>query len=438
MVVQLDSKTYEQQTQEIAKKLIAQTREKRSLWSKIGDQMRLDDKLLDFAMANPGLRVQLFHFIDTLPALQSNAEIAHHLQQYLGDESVELPSSLKGILNFTDYNSLPAKVAAETISKAVQTLAFKYISGETVPQVIKTVERLRKEKMGFTIDLLGEAVITESEAKAYLDSYLELMEKLATESKKWSNVAQIDQAGDESLSKVQVSVKLTAFYSQFDPIDPEGSKEKVCTLIRILLRRAQELGVAIHFDMEQYVYKDLTLSILKELLLEEEFRNRSDIGVTLQAYLRDSKQDLHDLIAWAKQRGTPITIRLVKGAYWDQETIKSEQNHWPQPVYNQKSATDVNYEEMTQLLLENHQYLYAAIGSHNVRSQARAIAIAETLKVPSRAFEMQVLYGMGDQLAKALVKTGHRVRVYAPYGNLLPGMAYLIRRLLENTANSSF
>lgn len=438
MVVQLDSKTYEQRTQEIAKELIAQTREKRSLWSKIGDQMRWDDKLLDFAMANPGLRVQLFHFIDTLPALQSNAEIAHHLQQYLGDESVELPGALKGILNFTDYNSLPAKIAAETISKAVQTLAFKYISGETIPQVIKTVERLRKEKMGFTIDLLGEAVITESEAKAYLDSYLDLMEKLADQSKKWSNVGQIDQAGDESLSKVQVSVKLTAFYSQFDPIDPEGSKEKVCDRIRILLRRAQELGVAIHFDMEQYVYKDLTLAILKELLLEEEFRHRTDIGVTLQAYLRDSQQDLHDLIAWAKQRGNPITVRLVKGAYWDQETIKSEQNHWPQPVYNQKAATDVNYEEMTQLLLQNHQYLYAAIGSHNVRSQARAIAIAETLNVPSRAFEMQVLYGMGDQLAKALVKTGHRVRVYAPYGNLLPGMAYLIRRLLENTANSSF
>ncbi len=438
MVVQLDSKTYEQRTQEIAKELIAQTREKRSLWSKIGDQMRWDDKLLGFAMANPGLRVQLFHFIDTLPALQSNAEIAHHLQQYLGDESVELPSALKGLLNFSDPNSPPAQLAAVTIKKAVETLAFKYISGETIPQVIKTVEKLRKEKMGFTIDLLGEAVITESEAKAYLDSYLDLMEKLATESKKWSNVEQIDQAGDESLSKVQVSVKLTAFYSQFDPIDPEGSKAKVCDRIRILLHRAQELGVAIHFDMEQYVYKDLTLSILKELLLEEEFRHRSDIGVTLQAYLRDSKQDLHDLIAWAKERGNPITVRLVKGAYWDQETIKSEQNHWSQPVYNQKAATDVNYEEMTQLLLENNQYLYAAIGSHNVRSQARAIAIAETLNVPSRAFEMQVLYGMGDQLAKALVKTGHRVRVYAPYGDLLPGMSYLIRRLLENTANSSF
>jgi RHH-type proline utilization regulon transcriptional repressor/proline dehydrogenase/delta 1-pyrroline-5-carboxylate dehydrogenase len=128
----------------------------------------------------------------------------------------------------------------------------------------------------------------------------------------------------------------------------------------------------------------------------------------------------------------------VKGAYWDQETIKAAQKDWPQPVYNDKAATDANFERMTQLMLENHEYIYSAIGSHNVRSQALAMAIAETLNIPRRRFEMQVLYGMGDQLAKALVKRGHRVRVYAPYGELLPGMAYLIRRLLENTANSSF
>ncbi|WP_216403155.1 proline dehydrogenase family protein, partial [Arcanobacterium phocae] len=193
--------------------------------------------------------------------------------------------------------------------------------------------------------------------------------------------------------QVQVSVKLTAFYSQFDPIDPEGSREKVSDRIRLLLRRARELGVAIHFDMEQYVYKNLTLSILKDLLLEEEFRTRTDIGITLQAYLRDSEADLKNLIEWAKKREYPVTVRLVKGAYWDQETIKSLQNHWPQPVYNEKSASDANFERMTSLLLENHQYLYAAIGSHNVRSQALACAIAETLQIPRRRFEMQVLYG---------------------------------------------
>jgi len=438
VVVQISDKTYEAKTQEIAKQLLEATREKRSLFAQMRDQMRWDDKLLAWAMGNPGLRVQLFRFIDSLPALRSKPEIARHLQEYLGDESVELPAALKGMLNFAQADSMPGQVAATTVSTAVETLAHKYIAGENIKQVLKTIERLRKDKMAFTLDLLGEAVITEAEAQSYLESYLDLMEQLTQEAKKWSPVEEIDVADGESIPRIQVSVKLTAFYSQFDPLDPEGSQERVCDRLRILLRRAKELGAAVHFDMEQYVYKDMTLSILKQLLMEEEFRSRTDVGLTLQAYLRDSEQDCKALIDWAKERGTPFTVRLVKGAYWDQETIKAAQKDWPQPVYNDKAATDVNFEKMTQLMLENHEYIYSAIGSHNVRSQARAIAIAESLNIPRRRFEMQVLYGMGDQLAKALVKRGHRVRVYAPYGELLPGMAYLIRRLLENTANSSF
>ena len=429
---------YETKTQEIAQELIQATRQKGNIFSKLKEQMHFDDKLMAWAMANPGLRVQLFRFIDALPALQSRAEVARHLQQYLTTEEVELPEALKGILNFTEPNSPPAQIASATITKAVETLAYKYISGETIKEVIKAVEKMRKEKMSFTIDLLGEAVITEAEAESYLQGYLDLITQLSEQAQKWGTISEIDTADGEDLAKVQVSVKLTAFYSQFDPIDPEGSKIKVCDRIRTLLRHAEKHGAAVHFDMEQYSYKDVTLAILKELLMEEEFRHRTDIGVTLQAYLRDSKRDLEDLIAWAKQRGNPVTLRLVKGAYWDQETIKSLQNHWQQPVFNQKPESDINYEQLTQLLLENNQYLYAAIASHNVRTQAHAIAIAENLQIPRRRFECQILYGMGETLAKAIVKRGHRVRVYAPYGKLLPGMAYLIRRLLENTANSSF
>ncbi|KJH70513.1 hypothetical protein UH38_17875 [Aliterella atlantica CENA595] len=422
----------------MAKQLLAATRENRSFFASLRDQMRWDDKLLAWAMSNPGLRVQLFRFIDCLPALHSKPEVAAHLQEYLGDESVELPAALKGMLNFATPDSMPGQVAATTVSTAVETLAHKYISGENIKEVLKTIERLRKNKMAFTIDLLGEAVITEAEAQSYLDRYLDLMAQLVAASKKWTPVAAIDSAEGETLSQVQVSVKLTAFYSQFDPLDACGSEAKVSDRIRILLRRAQELGAAVHFDMEQYAYKDLTLSILKKILMEQEFRTRTDVGITIQAYLRDSERDTKDLIAWAKERGYPLTIRLVKGAYWDQETIKAAQKDWQQPVYNDKAATDANFETITQLLLENHEYVYAAIGSHNVRSQAVAIAIAETLNIPRRRFEMQVLYGMGDKLASALVARGHRVRVYCPYGELLPGMAYLIRRLLENTANSSF
>jgi RHH-type proline utilization regulon transcriptional repressor/proline dehydrogenase/delta 1-pyrroline-5-carboxylate dehydrogenase len=438
VVLQVKTSAYEAKTQEIAKILLGATQENRNFFSALRDQMRWDDRILAWAMSNPGLRVQLFRFIDTLPALHSKSEIAAHLQEYLGDETVELPSALKGMLNFANPDYMPGQVAATTVATAVETLAHRYIAGENIKQVLKTIERLRKDKMAFTVDLLGEAVITEAEAQSYLERYLDLMQQLAEAAKNWATVPLIDQADGEPLPKVQVSVKLTAFYSQFDSLDPQGSEARVSDRIRILLRRAKELGVAVHFDMEQYEYKDLIFNILKKLLLEEEFRARTDIGMTIQAYLRDSEQDAKALIDWAKERGYPMTIRLVKGAYWDQETIKAEQKHWPQPVYNDKAATDANFENITQLLLENHQYVYAAIGSHNVRSQAHAIAIAQSLKVPSRCFEMQVLYGMGDKLAKALVDQGYRVRVYCPYGELLPGMAYLIRRLLENTANSSF
>ncbi|MEM8805768.1 MAG: L-glutamate gamma-semialdehyde dehydrogenase [Cyanobacteria bacterium P01_G01_bin.38] len=437
MITQAPPSTYEAQTQAIAKALLAKTRDRR-WFAQVRDQVRWDDKMLGFAMSNPGLRVQLFQLIDCLPALHTKADIARHLQDYLGQDEVELPSALKGLLNFSQPDSMPAQIAASTLSGAVETLAKKYIAGETVEQVSKTLEQLRKQRFTFTLDLLGEAVVTETEAEAYLGRYLQLMETLSSTSQSWPTIEGVDAVDGIDLPKVQVSVKLTAFYSQFDPLDPTGTEAKVSARIRTLLRAAQKFRVAVHFDMEQYVYKTLTLEILKSVLTEPEFKDRSDIGVTLQAYLRDSYDDLKGLVTWAKERGTPVTVRLVKGAYWDQETIKAIQNHWPQPVYREKISTDANFERMTELLMENHEVLYAAIGSHNVRSQAHAMAIAKALKIPQRRFELQVLYGMADKLAKAMVDEGYRVRVYCPYGELIPGMAYLIRRLLENTANTSF
>jgi len=121
---------------------------------------------------------------------------------------------------------------------------------------------------------------------------------------------------------------------------------------------AQELE-HVHFDMEQYAYKDL-LSILKQLLMEDEFRDRTDVGITIQAYLRDSEQDVRDLIAWVKQRGYPNGA-FGQGAYWDQETIKAVQKDWP----SQFSTTKLPLmpETITELLLENHEYLYSAMAS---------------------------------------------------------------------------
>jgi len=413
----------EARTQALGQALLAATRPGHSLWAQMRKQWQWDEKLLAWAMEHPGLRTQLFRLIDTLPTLTSAGEISRHMQEYLDQPEVELPGMLKHLLHVTGQESLAAKTAAQTLTTAVTTLARKYIVGEHFAQVRHTLERLRRQGMTFTLDILGEAVLSETEAQSYLQKYLDLMTQLAAVD--WGCVP-------------QVSVKLSAFYSQFDPLAEQTTRTQVTQAITHLLRKAGELGVAVHFDMEQYKYKNLTLDILKEVLLADEFRTRTDVGLTVQAYLRDSEADVQELLAWVKARGYPVTVRLVKGAYWDQEVILAQQKHWPLPVYRRKSSTDANYEKLTRLLLENHAYIYPAIGSHNVRSQVHALAVAEALAVPPHAWESQVLYGMAAPLAKALVERGQQVRMYCPYGELLPGMSYLIRRLLENTANTSF
>jgi RHH-type proline utilization regulon transcriptional repressor/proline dehydrogenase/delta 1-pyrroline-5-carboxylate dehydrogenase len=141
---------------------------------------------------------------------------------------------------------------------------------------------------------------------------------------------------------------------------------------------------------------------------------------------------------WVEHRGTPITVRLVKGAYWDYEVLSARRLGWPEPVYLQKWESDASFERCARFLLAHHDRLCPAFGSHNVRSLAHAIAAAESLGLAPAAYELQTLFGMGDAIQRALVGRGHRVRVYTPYGALLPGMAYLVRRLLENTANESF
>ncbi|MFN7715760.1 MAG: L-glutamate gamma-semialdehyde dehydrogenase [Pseudanabaenaceae cyanobacterium] len=431
--------TYESKTQEIARRILQNTDNKGSFWAKLKENINLEDKIMAWSMGNDGLRVQLFRLIDCLPSLHSKPEIARHMQEYLANDAVNLPA-LKSILGFStdDPNSFTATTAATVFSTAVESLAKKYICGANLADATKSIEKLRRDQFCFTMDLLGEAVISEPEAAQYLQRYLDMMTSLTNKAKSWGMIDAIDRADGANLPRVQVSVKLSAFYSQFDPLDPITTKQKVSEPVRTLLRKAQELGCAVHFDMEQYAYKALTLQILKEVLTEDEFRQRTDIGITLQGYLRDSEQDLRDLIAWAKMRQHPITVRLVKGAYWDQETIKAYQKSWSQPVFSDKVSTDANYERLIEILLENHQYLYGAIGSHNVRSLAKAIAVAQTLNLPRRAFEVQALYGMGEKFVKAITDMGYRARIYCPFGDLIPGMSYLIRRLLENTANSSF
>jgi RHH-type proline utilization regulon transcriptional repressor/proline dehydrogenase/delta 1-pyrroline-5-carboxylate dehydrogenase len=137
-------------------------------------------------------------------------------------------------------------------------------------------------------------------------------------------------------------------------------------------------------------------------------------------------------------RSQPLVVRLVKGAYWDHELIQAQQHGWTAPVYEHKADCDRNFEHLTRRLLDARPAVRVAIASHNLRSVAHAIAYNRLSGGADEDLEIQVLRGLGDELQDALASLGLRVRTYCPVGNLVAGMAYLVRRLLENTANDSF
>ena len=190
--------------------------------------------------------------------------------------------------------------------------------------------------------------------------------------------------------------------------------------------------------MESYRTKDLTLAIFRQILSEEEFRGTADVGIVIQCYLKDAGHDLMMLRDWARERQTPVWVRLVKGAYWDYETVHATAAGWPIPVFGQKWETDANFERQSRFVLRNSGYLRPALASHNVRSLAHGMAVARHIGLPQTGLELQMLYGMADGEKQVFVDLGYRLRIYMPYGELIPGMAYLVRRLLENTSNDSF
>ena len=396
-------------------------------------------QLMGLSMGNEALKVQLFRFVDTLPYLNDPVDVNRHLREYLTEAKDDLPWFARwGLMVLPERGPAGRFLASQAKSNA-ERMARKFIAGSNVAEAVEAVRRLRSQKLAFTVDLLGEATITEAEADHVQQQYFDLLNGLTKEVNAWPEVAEIDRDDRGPIPRVNVSVKLSALFSQFDPIDPEGTTRSVAKRLRPILSLAKKTGAFVNFDMEQYSFKDTTLYAFKTILSEPEFRDWPDVGIAIQVYLNDTEADLKDLLNWAKNgRKCPVWVRLVKGAYWDYETVIARQNHWPIPVFTEKWQSDENFEKLSRFLLANHDWLVPAFGSHNIRSISHALAVAEELGVPKGRFEFQMLYGMADEIKDVLKSLGQRVRIYTPYGQLLPGMAYLVRRLLENTSNDSF
>jgi RHH-type proline utilization regulon transcriptional repressor/proline dehydrogenase/delta 1-pyrroline-5-carboxylate dehydrogenase len=392
-------------------------------------------KIMDWSMKNEHFKVQMFRFVDVLPYLQSSSEVAKHLKEYFAESGDDLPS----VFNFgLGLGSLAPGILAGAVKKNVTSMAKMFITGESPEDALPALKKARKQKITFTADLLGEATLSEKEAKEYLSRYLELIQWLAQDARSWDNIPQIDEDENGPIPKVNVSVKVTALYSQIDEAAWEPSLEIAKERVRQVFRTAMANGVFINLDMEQYAHKDFLLRLFEDLIMEPEFKSYRHWGIVIQAYLRDSAADVDRLVALAKRRGTPFSIRLVKGAYWDFETVLARQKGWRIPVYLNKKESDACFELCARKLIDAYPHVRLALGSHNVRSIAAAIAYATSKGLDPRALELQMLFGMADSIKRALVREGYRVREYATIGELIPGMAYLVRRLLENTSNESF
>ncbi|MCS7167165.1 MAG: L-glutamate gamma-semialdehyde dehydrogenase [Gemmatales bacterium] len=396
------------------------------------------DLFLRWLIHEPNVKTQLFRLLDVLPTLHTDQAIVRHLREYFLEAADHLPQPLRFLIEALPESGFFARLIARFTRFQARHTARQFIAGETVAEALQAISRLRQRQLAFTLDLLGEAVLTESEAEQYLKRNICLLEQLSQYAPTWPEINLIDRDFDDSpFPRINLSIKLSSFYSRFDPIDPVTTIQEVEARLRPLLETAYRLRAFIYFDMEQYAYKDLTLDLFTSLLSQSPFRDWPHVGIALQAYLRDTPQDLERLTQWVSQRGTPIWIRLVKGAYWDYEVIVAAQKNWPVPVWLNKWQTDAQFEQLTERLLQS-RLLRPAIASHNLRSLAHALAAAEYYQVPAHFIEFQVLYGMGDPIADCLVRLDQRVRVYTPFGELLPGVAYLVRRLLENTSNQSF
>lgn len=394
-------------------------------------------KLMDWSMRDEEFKINLFRFVDVFPTLSSSAAVVRHAQEYFDSVSERIPGIVRWGLK-VNPNGISAVVGAKVISQQMKQMASKFIVGENGKQALRALKEIRKNRLAFTVDLLGEASVNEEESIEYQNRYFELIDTLGKEVPTWRESRAIVEGHLGEETPVHISVKLSSLYSQIRAVAPERALSVLENRFGEILTRVIAQNCSVTIDMEDSSMTSLTLDLFKRILSQERFASFERCGIVLQAYMRRSEQDLDELIKWARIRGKRIPIRLVKGAYWDTETLQSRQGSWPNPLWERKESTDACYERMTLKLLANSDIVFPAFGSHNIRSVSYAIKVAESLGVARVNFEIQALYGMAEPLKKALSDRGFLVREYSPVGELLPGMSYLVRRLLENTSNEGF
>lgn len=370
-------------------------------------------------MSDNELRTQLLRFVDVFPSLGKAEDISRHVKEYLID-GLSSPPCLIRAANLLARFPFGKHIIALAAKTAVGAMAHRFMVSQKREAIHRAVENLLRCSAGYSFDILGEQVLSEAEAESYKEKYLDLIYLLFG-------------AG----YPVDISLKLSSLYSQFDPLAGEATAKEVKKRLIEIARPVRDRNGTLTIDIEHFYFRNLSWEIIKVLLSEDEFFVYPGFGVAHQAYLKDSEEFLNGIIHFAKERSVPLGIRLVKGAYWDYEFIRARQKNWQIPVYTERAQTDVSFERNVDIALAAYPLIRTAIGSHNASSLAYAMAKREALGLPHDALEFQVLYGLGSPLIRPIRKMGYPVRVYVGAGDMVDGMGYLARRLLENTSQAS-
>ena len=343
----------------------------------------------------------------------------------------DLPTRLRSLVG-----RLGEPVVREAMRQAMRIMGQQFVLGQTIDQAIDRARRLQEEGFLYSYDMLGEGAKTMADARRYLDSYERALERIAAAAPR-----------AELMRRPSLSIKLSAFHPRYEYAQWRRLEADLVPAVRRLLERARALDIGITIDAEEADRLEPSLDILERLATAPELAGWHGLGLAVQAY---QKRAVH-VIAWlqdlARRSGRRIPVRLVKGAYWDTEIKHAQQSGVGDfPVFTRKVATDVAYLACVKRLLDGGDAFYPAFATHNAHTIAAIIELAGN----RRDFELQKLHGMGETLYRSLSAGGRDgeaggvdhvgvpTRVYAPVGSHKELLPYLVRRLLENGANSSF
>ncbi|UWQ09777.1 bifunctional proline dehydrogenase/L-glutamate gamma-semialdehyde dehydrogenase PutA [Aliiroseovarius crassostreae] len=378
---------------------------------------------------------------DTIDALIEDKIAPSSWGQHLGQSSSSLVNASTWALMLTGkvlkegegviatlkgaVKRLGEPVIRAAVGRAMKEMGAQFVLGETIKEAVKRGKKKEKEGYTYSYDMLGEAALTAEDAKDFLTAYSDAIANLAAECR----------SGDIR-ENPGISIKLSALHPRYEV----GQRDRVMSeLVPVTLKLAQQAkaaGMGFNIDAEEADRLELSMDVIETVLRDPSLAGWDGFGVVVQAYGKRAAQVIDWLYTLAEDLDRKIMVRLVKGAYWDTEVKRAQVEGLKGfPVYTRKVATDISYICNARKLLGMTNRIYPQFATHNAHTVAAILQMAGD----NRSFEFQRLHGMGESLHDIVLKqNGTRCRIYAPVGAHRDLLAYLVRRLLENGANSSF